>query len=107
MNDNELYAKALVECGYAGGIGIFLGRMAVIVDETYGFHKEIVDPFAKTKEGYEQAFALEDWLATEHGKIWGKSADYVEFKIHWHYHQWRCDRIKWCFEQPEIAEALK
>ena len=92
-------AKALVECGYAYSWQSNRAALFVTIPVTSEIQK--VDPFADTIEGRRQADALEDWLAQEHGKLWGKSADYVGFKFHWHYHQWRLDRIKWCFQRLE------
>lgn len=107
-------AEALVECGYAKAYQGELGHYFLDTGD-YQFDiliREKCDPFADTLEGRRQADALEDWLRTFRPLQPGK----VQPDDLWHlsetkvgasgarsisHHQWRLDRIKWCFEQME------
>ena len=101
-------AEALVECGHADDIRG--GRTAHArpcgpdgSDVDWEFR--LIDPFADTLEGRRQADALEDWLSDHYRRdsddwlYWMASEKQVA-KTGSH-HQWRLDRIRWCFEQLE------
>ena len=106
-------AEALVECGYASQckgaeeltsherLHVFLHRGAVYVSTARGW--VIVDPFADTLEGRRQADALEYHLFDfgNECSLWERSTAEVDFPPMGNNHQWRLDRIKWCFEQLE------
>jgi len=109
-------AEALVECGYALDIansfdfvpkkGIIYLKMTESKDYFQIGKVQEVDPFADTLEGRRQADALEDWLITANsinydidGKLLWDKSEYINDDNG--QHQWRLDRIKWCFEQLE------
>ncbi|MGD9382361.1 MAG: hypothetical protein PVI03_07945 [Candidatus Thorarchaeota archaeon] len=102
-------AEALVECGYADQFQSFKimaghGRSyRLAIESDY----ELLEPFDDTLEGRRQADALEDWLAQKHAELWGKSKTVIiDGKDEWkNEHQWRLDRIEWCFEQLEVSDG--
>ena len=91
---NKRIAEALVECGYAESINE--DGTLYIENGVWLVWNEQCDPFADTLEGRRQADALEDWL------IYKGYYDEFDFSklAGWprNFHQWRLDRIKWCFE---------
>ena len=102
------YAEALVECGYAKAYQGELGNYFLDTQD-YQFDiliREKCDPFTDTLEGRRQANALEDWLINANSinydidgnLLWDKS-EYINDDNG--QHQWRLERIKWCFEQLE------
>lgn len=103
MNEQmqKAIAQALVEHGYAHSIaGNEISLRANDSEEykdTFGYID--IDPFSDTLEGRRQADALEDWLYYKQFNIWAKSSGAACGPQHEHFHQWRLDRIRWCFEQ--------
>lgn len=97
---NKQIAEALVECGYAESTGYdpnYKGDARTTI-VTKGYKRvHHVDPFADTLEGRRQADALEDWLIY---KGYCEEFDFSKL-AGWprNFHQWRLDRIKWCFEE--------
>ena len=98
-------AEALVECGYADECFYNRHTKNWRIDRlSMEMIAEVVDPFADTLEGRRQADALEDWLTWIHDELWIKSFSALDDptcgtgQTH---HQWRLDRIKYCFEQLE------
>ena len=103
MNILQKAAEILVECGYA--IAYNQHNDGVTANLTLGNDGEPLwiencDPFADTLEGRRQADAIEDWLCAEEGVSWtisGRAID--ESETNYKLHEWRLDRIKWCFEE--------
>jgi len=96
------YAEALVECGYADDweeITDFKDSVILLKVKT-GIRREECNPFADTLEGRRQADALENWLSTNKNEYWTESVLHID-DGRGRLHQWRLDRIKWCFEQLE------
>ena len=96
-------AEALVECGYAKAYQGELGHYFLDTGD-YQFDiliREKCDSFADTLEGRRQADALEDWLQLDHMGLWRRSVNECNRPNTFPTHQWRLDRIKWCFFQLE------
>jgi hypothetical protein len=102
-------AEALVQCGYADyqiGDGSVRWKDAELDNLC-----EEVEPFADTLEGRRQADALEDWLFINHNRLWAIDSKrpeavppIISSNRFYSQHQWRLDRIKWCFEQLEVSD---
>jgi len=90
-------AEALVDCWY----GNFTDGVNII---DWKGVKQKIDPFADTLEGRRQADALEDWLINNHWDLWNESRRGYSTSPTGKQHQWRLDRIKWCFEQLEAQD---
>lgn len=109
---NDRIAEALVECGYAESTGYdpnYKGDARTTI-VTKGYKRvHHVDPFADTLEGRRQADVLEDWLEAEYYELWNKSQDEVSTvnigqSTQISNHQWRLDRIRWCFQ--ELSDGM-
>ena len=108
---NKRIAEALVECGYADNNWLNSDNSSewwvcwVAWDNDTIIRNEIVDPFADTLESRRQADALEDWLDNFWSRnLWQASVSAIKkynSKTIANNHQWRLDRIKWCFEYLE------
>lgn len=103
MNEQmqKAMAQALVEQGYADnvaddGVSLRANDPEQYLD-TFGYIE--VDPFSDTLEGRRQADALEDWLQLEYAALWRQSSGECDYSNRWPTHEWRLDRIRWCFEQ--------
>ena len=96
-------AEALVECGYADDINqdhIAIAHQCGEYGEDVDWEFRPVEWDKDTLEGRRQADALEDWLSTNKNEYWTESVLHID-DGRGRLHQWRLDRIKWCFEQLE------
>lgn len=105
-NTDKLMAEALVECGHAKSFG---NEGWLIMDghnNKYNRtdYEQAITPFTDTLEGRRQADALEDWLLRDDRQLMAESNFHVsgyenDGCTYKSCHQWRLDRIKYCFKQ--------
>lgn len=101
-NTDKLMAEALVECGFISEYHEpNPDNYYVSMRESYtyivGLALYEINPFADTLESRRQADALEDWLYYNIYDLWTQSMAIKQQSDN--FHQWRLDRIKYCFEQ--------
>ena len=100
-------AEALVECGYADDINedhIAIAHQCGEFGDDVDWEFRPVQYDADTLEGRRQADALDDWLGRHELELWKEGGlKVINFQPEdtFSEHQWRLDRIKWCFEQLE------
>ena len=109
-------AEALVECGYAKAAYAYIYGFQLWLPEYPDDPAlyEHVDPFyqgnpIKECHARRQADALEDWLAVtqakDHRDLWERSKWEVNRPYTFPTHQWRLDRIRFCFERLEQNDS--
>lgn len=102
----EVMGTALIEEGFAFEMYVSEGQWYVRTnpDAHNSVFDSVVDPFAQTVDGYEEAHALEDWLATNYDELWDHTATYIKLPSGGSYHRWRLRRIYKCFQQLRDGE---
>lgn len=107
---NNLYAKALVQCGYAkeittDGITEFLIYKKVKAWYDPKGKLKAVCPFLDTLEGRRQLDALVDYLQIKHDMLWVEG--WLDLPVNAEAMSMRermIATVKWCFEQLEGKE---